>query len=212
MTDSIHGLPINELDLLVKRIAHSVPKISHSVDFEDLCTIGMVAALEAATRYDASKGAKFSTYVWQNVRGDMLRANREYARAGKAVSTREDRKAWAGNTAKIVPDFRLDAPSALTDTDRDRYERIMIDSTDPADAVMADELRDGFQAYLSTLSGTRRYVLTCLVCGWTYAEIAESLWSARSKSWGVSKQWVGQIVAGIYKDARKNAALKGLLA
>jgi len=165
MTESIHGMPIEELDLLVKKIAHSVPKISHSVDFEDLCTIGMVAALEAATRFDGTLGAKFSTYAWQSIRGDMLRANRDYALAGKAVSTRTEREAWNANTGASKHDFRLDA-SIISGkdgaVDRDRYDQIMVDATDPTDALMAKEIHKGFRAYLATLSGKHRYILACL--------------------------------------------------
>lgn len=214
MTESIHGLPIEELDLLVKKIAHSVPTISHSVDFEDLCTIGMVAALEAAKRYDDTKGAKFSTYVWQSIRGDMLTANRDYARAGKAVGTREERKAWTANTAKVEHDFRLDADVSGTDAPgRTAYDKIMIDNTDPTDALRAKEICEGFQAYLASLSGKHRYILACLAGGLSYREIGESMWNTTAECWGLSKQRIEQIVRSeIFKGARKSKALKELMA
>lgn len=59
--------------LLIKRIAyHLLGRLPRSVQLEDLMQAGMVGLLEAAMRYDESKGASFETYAGIRIRGYML--------------------------------------------------------------------------------------------------------------------------------------------
>ncbi|MDF1826825.1 MAG: RNA polymerase sigma factor FliA [Legionellaceae bacterium] len=59
--------------LLIKRIAyHLLGRLPRSIQLEDLMQAGMVGLLEAATRYDESKGASFETYAGIRIRGHML--------------------------------------------------------------------------------------------------------------------------------------------
>jgi len=58
---------------IVKRIArHLSPRLPAVVQLDDLIQAGMVGLLEAAKRYDATKGASFETYASIRVRGAML--------------------------------------------------------------------------------------------------------------------------------------------
>ena len=58
---------------LVKRIAHHlVARLPSSVDINDLLQAGMFGLLEAASNFDASKGASFDTYAGIRIRGAML--------------------------------------------------------------------------------------------------------------------------------------------
>ncbi|MCB1646452.1 MAG: RNA polymerase sigma factor FliA [Pseudomonadales bacterium] len=58
---------------LVKRIAHHmVSRMPESVQTDDLIQSGMIGLLEAAAKYDASKGASFETYAGIRIRGSML--------------------------------------------------------------------------------------------------------------------------------------------
>lgn len=58
---------------LVKRIAHHlVSRMPSSVQPDDLIQSGMIGLLEAASKYDASKGASFETYAGIRIRGAML--------------------------------------------------------------------------------------------------------------------------------------------
>ena len=58
---------------LVKRIAHHlVARLPSSVDINDLLQAGMIGLLEAASNFDASKGASFDTYAGIRIRGAML--------------------------------------------------------------------------------------------------------------------------------------------
>ena len=58
---------------LVKRIAyHLAAKLPSTVDVNDLLQSGMVGLLEAASNFDASRGASFETYAGIRIRGSML--------------------------------------------------------------------------------------------------------------------------------------------
>ncbi|SRR5690554_3049353 len=58
---------------LVKRIAyHMLGRLPASVQVEDLIQAGMIGLLEAAKKFDASKGASFDTFVGIRIRGAML--------------------------------------------------------------------------------------------------------------------------------------------
>lgn len=58
---------------LVKRIAHHLlARLPSSVVLDDLIQSGMVGLLEAARKYDASKGASFETYAGIRIRGAII--------------------------------------------------------------------------------------------------------------------------------------------
>lgn len=58
---------------LVKRIAHHLTgRMPPSVSVQDMIQSGMIGLLEAAKKYDGSKGASFETYAGIRIRGAML--------------------------------------------------------------------------------------------------------------------------------------------
>lgn len=58
---------------LVKRIAyHLVPKLPSCIQLEDLIQAGMIGLIEAARKFDDTKGASFVTYAGIRIRGAML--------------------------------------------------------------------------------------------------------------------------------------------
>lgn len=58
---------------MVKRIAHHLKgKLPHHVMVDDLIQAGMIGLLDAAKKFDGSKGASFETYAGIRVRGHML--------------------------------------------------------------------------------------------------------------------------------------------
>ena len=58
---------------LVNRIAfHLKVRLPQSVQHDDLCQASMLGLLEAATKYDAGKGASFETYAGIRIKGAML--------------------------------------------------------------------------------------------------------------------------------------------
>ena len=64
---------IEQHSSLVKRIAHHLlARLPNNVVLEDLIQAGMVGLLEAAKKYDASKGASFETYAGIRIRGSII--------------------------------------------------------------------------------------------------------------------------------------------
>ncbi|MBR9868155.1 MAG: RNA polymerase sigma factor FliA [Oceanospirillales bacterium] len=64
---------IEQHSTLVKRIAHHLlARLPNNVVLEDLIQAGMVGLLEAAKKYDATKGASFETYAGIRIRGSII--------------------------------------------------------------------------------------------------------------------------------------------
>jgi len=64
---------VRENIALVKRIAyHLAARLPSTFEIEDLMQAGMIGLLEAARKFDSSRGASFSTYAGIRIRGAML--------------------------------------------------------------------------------------------------------------------------------------------
>ena len=68
------GLPF--VESLARRVAASMP---HSIELSDLVQDGMIGLIDAARRYDDSRGIKFETFAERRVRGAMIDALRRDA-------------------------------------------------------------------------------------------------------------------------------------
>ena len=68
------GLPF--VESLARRVASSMP---HSIDIGDLVQDGMLGLIDAACRFDESRGIKFETFAERRVRGAMIDALRRDA-------------------------------------------------------------------------------------------------------------------------------------
>ncbi|BBB25187.1 RNA polymerase sigma factor FliA [Amphritea japonica] len=105
---------IEQHGTLVKRIAHHLlARLPNTVVLEDLIQAGMVGLLEAAKKYDASKGASFETYAGIRIRGSIIdevrrgdwtprsvhRNGRRVAEAVQVIETRTGRDAQDGEVA-----------------------------------------------------------------------------------------------------------------
>ncbi|MDO6564667.1 RNA polymerase sigma factor FliA [Amphritea sp. 1_MG-2023] len=105
---------IEQHTTLVKRIAHHLlARLPNSVVLEDLIQAGMVGLLEAAKKYDASKGASFETYAGIRIRGSIIdevrrgdwtprsvhRNGRRVSEAIQAIEMRTGRDAQDGEVA-----------------------------------------------------------------------------------------------------------------
>ncbi len=98
------AIQVEEYANLVKRIAHHMMmRMPACVQVEDLIQAGMLGLLEAAQKYDASKGASFETYAGIRIRGaivDEMRrgdwaprsVHRNSRRVSEAISQVEARK------------------------------------------------------------------------------------------------------------------------
>jgi RNA polymerase sigma factor for flagellar operon FliA len=64
------------VEALARRVASSMP---HSIDLGDLTQDGMIGLIDAAHRFDESRGIKFETFAERRVRGAMIDALRRDA-------------------------------------------------------------------------------------------------------------------------------------
>src|SRR6186713_3572576 len=69
-----NGLPF--VESLARRVASSMP---HSIELKDLVQDGMIGLIDAAHRFDESRGIKFETFAERRIRGAMIDALRKDA-------------------------------------------------------------------------------------------------------------------------------------
>ncbi|MEX2468793.1 MAG: RNA polymerase sigma factor FliA [Pseudohongiellaceae bacterium] len=111
---------------LVKRIAHHLLlRMPASVQVDDLIQSGMIGLLEAARKYDVTKGASFETYAGIRIRGSMLdevrkgdwaprsvhRKSRKVAEAIKAIESRTGKDA---KDKEIASEMNIDLNAYYT--------------------------------------------------------------------------------------------------
>jgi RNA polymerase sigma factor for flagellar operon FliA len=132
---SLHNARIEEFAPLVKRIAyHMMMRMPASVQVDDLIQAGMIGLIEAAQKYDSSKGASFETYAGIRIRGAIVdemrrgdwaprsvhRNSRRIAQAIKAVEARTGRDA---QDAEVAAELGVPLPeyfSMLQDSNSSR--------------------------------------------------------------------------------------------
>ena len=68
------GLPF--VEALARRMASTMP---HSIDISDLVQDGVIGLIDAAHRFDDSRGIKFETFAERRIRGAMIDALRKDA-------------------------------------------------------------------------------------------------------------------------------------
>ena len=159
---------------LVKRIAQPLLlRMPASVQVDDLIQSGMIGLLEAAKKYDVSKGASFETYAGIRIRGSMLdevrkgdwaprsvhRKSRKVAEAIKAIESRTGKDAKDPEIAKelnidlnayfaILQDAsgsRLFSFDDVMEGDDSAIELAVGDLPGPCDGLQ----RDTFKAHLA---------------------------------------------------------------
>lgn len=131
--------PLDDMEAVIGRYASLVRRIAHhlllrmpaSVLVDDLIQSGMIGLLEAARKYDASKGASFETYAGIRIRGAMLDEMRKGDWAPRSIH-RKLRK--VAETIKTV--------EART-------------GKDARDKEIAEELEIGLDAYHAILQDVR---------------------------------------------------------
>ncbi|MDX1451891.1 MAG: RNA polymerase sigma factor FliA [Oleiphilaceae bacterium] len=104
---------------LVKRIAHHLmARLPASVQVEDLIQAGMIGLLEAARKYEASKGAAFETYAGIRIRGAMMdevrkgdwvprSVHRNARRISEAIKLIEDREGRDARDEEIAAELSM---------------------------------------------------------------------------------------------------------
>ena len=117
---------------LVKRIAHHLLlRMPASVQIDDLVQSGMIGLLEAAKKYDITKGASFETYAGIRIRGSMLDEVRKGDWAPRSVHRKSRRVAEAIKSieARTGKDARDKDIAKELDIDLDSYYAILQDAS-----------------------------------------------------------------------------------
>jgi RNA polymerase sigma factor (sigma-70 family) len=115
------------LYFVAHRMQRYPPARSYALD--ELASWGIEGLLKAAERYDAARGAKFSTYAVQSIRWSMLHAvQRDQQRREREVVT----------TFGVGDD---DTPEPAVDGDEDRADMLEAIALLPADLREAVRLR-----------------------------------------------------------------------
>lgn len=174
---------------LVKRIAqHLMARLPASVTLDDLLQSGMIGLLEAARKYDPSKGASFETYAGIRIRGAIIdevrrgdwtprsvhRNGRRVAEAIQAVEARTGRDATDAEVAAEMGvsiqsyhaflqdsmESRLFSIDELTEQDEDHFAlQLEADDQGPAIAVQQQGFRASLITALESLPERERLVL-----------------------------------------------------
>lgn len=104
---------------LVKKIAHHLmARLPASVQVDDLIQAGMIGLLEAAKKYEASKGAAFETYAGIRIRGAMMdevrkgdwvprSVHRNARRIAEAIKVIEDREARDARDEEVALELNM---------------------------------------------------------------------------------------------------------
>lgn len=116
----IPDINVEDYAPLVKRIAHHMMvRMPACVQVEDLIQAGMVGLLEAAQKYDASKGASFETYAGIRIRGSIVdemrrgdwvprSVHRNARRVSDAINSVESRKGSDATDQEVADELGVD--------------------------------------------------------------------------------------------------------
>ena len=140
---------------LVNRIArHLLARMPANVQIDDLVQSGMIGLLDAAGKYDKTKGASFETYAGIRIQGAMLdevrkgdwtprsvhRKSRDVAKAIQKIEARNGRHAFDKEIAEEM------------ETDLDTYYHILQDATGTR-LFSFDEISEGADPIMETMDG-----------------------------------------------------------
>lgn len=132
------------LDLARKAAALIYPRVRQHVEFDELVAMGRAGLVEAASRYDASKGASFATFAWYRVQGSVI--------DGLRRQTALPRRVWA----KLVA---LRATSDYLETQSERERAASQGKANPTTAESLTQVKNAIAAirtmYLTSLEGAR---------------------------------------------------------
>lgn len=130
-TDSLEEV-VSRHAPLVKRIAHHLlMRMPSSVQLDDLMQSGMIGLIEAARKFDNSKGASFETYAGIRIRGAMLDEIRKGDWAPRSVhrKSREVAEAVRAVEARTGSDARDVEVAEELGIDLDSYHAILQDAS-----------------------------------------------------------------------------------
>ena len=187
-TDSMNDVVLQYAPL-VKRIAHHLLlRMPSSVQLDDLVQSGMIGLLEAAKKYDLSKGASFETYAGIRIRGAMLdeirkgdwaprsvhRKSRRVAEAIKMIEMRTGTDAKDNDVAEelgmsldeyhsILQDAsgsRLFSFDDMLDGEDSAIDKVAGEVPNPLDGIQSDAFKENLAEAIATLPEREQLVLS----------------------------------------------------
>lgn len=191
---------------LVRSIAQKLHgQLDLTCELEDLVAFGNKGLVEAAGRYDASRGVQFNTFAYYRIRGavlDGVRAmaylpRRAHARL-RAAEARDDVTESIGEARAATPEVRGDVSATVTALDEAlgrltaSYVMAAVGQgeddkpTTPEEAVISAELRTRVAKALAKLPERERALVQGFYFeGRKFDEVAKEL--------GVSKSWASRL-------------------
>ncbi|MBR9828774.1 MAG: RNA polymerase sigma factor FliA [Oceanospirillales bacterium] len=181
---------IHEYAPLVRRIAHHLmARLPSHVVLDDLIQAGMMGLLEAASRYDAGKGASFETYAGIRIRGAIIdevrrgdwtprSVHRNARRVSGAMAEVEQRTGRDASDAEVAAelgigvaeyhgllqdsvDSRLFSYDQLTDMSEDTpAEQFIAAEPDPGHELESDVFKQALIRAIGALPERERLVLS----------------------------------------------------
>ena len=148
------GLDIEAFAPLVKKIAyHLLARMPASVQLDDLIQAGMLGLIEAAQKYDDTKGASFETYAGIRIKGAMVdemrrgdwvprsvhRKARKISKALVALEATLGREASDAEVANYLELSLEDYQNLLTDTQGSRLFSYNEDIDDEESCATGDD-------------------------------------------------------------------------
>lgn len=188
------------------------PRVKEHVDFDDLVSLGQAGLVEAASRYDAGKGASFATFAWYRVQGAIidglrrqttlprrvwaklvaLRAASDYletqAERERGVPGRGAPSETAATLAKVKDAISAIRTMYITSLDAAREQGFDApdESKDPSASLRAAELAARLRKALESLPERERTLLTKHY--WEGKNLVEA-----GNELGISKSWASRI-------------------
>ncbi|MGD9858555.1 MAG: RNA polymerase sigma factor FliA [Marinobacterium sp.] len=181
---------IQEYTPLVRRIAHHLmARLPSHVVLDDLLQAGMMGLLEAAKRYDSSKGASFETYAGIRIRGAIIdevrrgdwtprSVHRNARRVSEAIAQVENRTGRDAGDAEVAAemgigvaeyhallqdslDSRLFSYDQLTDSSEETpSEQFVAADPDPGHELEGEGFRRALVQAIAALPERERLVLS----------------------------------------------------
>jgi RNA polymerase sigma factor for flagellar operon FliA len=175
-TDSMNDIVLQYAPL-VKRIAHHLLlRMPSSVQIDDLVQSGMIGLLEAARKYDLSKGASFETYAGIRIRGAMLDEIRKGDWAPRSVHRKSRKVAEAIKSVEMRTgtDAKDQDVAAELDMSLEEYHTILQDASGSR-LFSFDDMLEGDDSVIEKVAGEMPNPLDGLQSDSFRAELAEAI-------------------------------------
>jgi RNA polymerase sigma factor for flagellar operon FliA len=175
-TDSMNDIVLQYAPL-VKRIAHHLLlRMPSSVQIDDLVQSGMIGLLEAARKYDLSKGASFETYAGIRIRGAMLDEIRKGDWAPRSVHRKSRKVAEAIKSVEMRTgtDAKDQDVAAELGMSLDEYHSILQDASGSR-LFSFDDMLEGDDSVIDAVAGEISNPLDGIESDSFRAELADAI-------------------------------------